>query len=271
MHGLPKVETTLSKQSSRQHKSCTGSVTDDTLFPIISSSIVATSSESTPKPDNATEKKTARTPLPTVFAQPEYNLLHTGIHTSILKPGAIFMGFQESGMQQYKVEVKLIEVNLSDSTMAGLLTIHGLTRAYPVITTFFKGEIIGKNFTFETKHKNWGSNVKNDIQHWSRFQPWRALNLDLSNESNYDVQDYYYGDPLNNVYIFMRWKELFLYPDATITEIKGASFAGFYYICFNQLSGQISGLYFHGQTDKFQQLTLSFVPDRGVCSSYEYS
>jgi hypothetical protein len=190
--------------------------------------------------------------------------------TSFLKPGAKFSGYQESGRQQYQVQIKIIETDLSKSTLSGFLTIHGLTEANPIITTFFRGEIIGPHYSFETKHENWGSDLKNDIQHWARFPSWRALDLNIND--NLELRKYYKYkcQALNNEYIFMRWKELFLYPDSQITNVKGASFAGFYYVCLNQITGNITGLYFHKFTDKFQQLNISFVADSGICPIYEY-
>ena len=50
--------------------------------------------------------------------------------------------------------------------------------------------------------------------------------------------------------MFMRWKEKFLVPDHRVREISGASFEGFYYICFNQVLGTITGIYYHAKTDK---------------------
>ena len=40
-------------------------------------------------------------------------------------------------------------------------------------------------------------------------------------------------------------QELFLVPDHRITDISGASFAGFYYICFQQSKATIEGYYYH--------------------------
>lgn len=48
----------------------------------------------------------------------------------------------------------------------------------------------------------------------------------------------------------MRWKEKFLVPDHRVKEISGASFEGFYYICFNQIAGAISGIYYHSKSDQ---------------------
>lgn len=48
----------------------------------------------------------------------------------------------------------------------------------------------------------------------------------------------------------MRWKEYFLVPDHRVRTISGASFEGFYYICFNQVEGTVSGIYFHAKSEK---------------------
>lgn len=48
----------------------------------------------------------------------------------------------------------------------------------------------------------------------------------------------------------MRWKEHFLVPDHRVRTIHGASFEGFYYISFNQVKGEVSGIYFHSKSEK---------------------
>ena len=54
--------------------------------------------------------------------------------------------------------------------------------------------------------------------------------------------------------MFMRWKEKFLVPDHRVREISGASFEGFYYICFNQVAGTINGIYFHSNSQQYVYL-----------------
>lgn len=49
----------------------------------------------------------------------------------------------------------------------------------------------------------------------------------------------------------MRWKEYFLVPDHRVRSISGASFEGFYYICFNQVEGTVAGIYFHAKSEKY--------------------
>jgi hypothetical protein len=42
-----------------------------------------------------------------------------------------------------------------------------------------------------------------------------------------------------------------LVPDHRVREISGASFEGFYYICFNQVAGTINGIYFHSNSQQY--------------------
>lgn len=201
--------------------------------------------------------------LPDVFCN-----THKPLTSSFLKPNSSFIGSQQSGRSIYEVRVDLKEVDLDRSFLTGFLTIHGLTQLHPEITTFFRGEIIGPRYSFFTGHRDWGSSKRNDLQHWGRFPSWR--NLDVNTENDL-CNEALYKQSLNDEFLYMRWKEIFLVPDARIKDISGASFAGFYYICYNQLTGSISGLYFHKCSDKFQQLELSHIPDGGISPSYEYA
>jgi hypothetical protein len=89
-------------------------------------------------------------------------------------------------------------------------------------------------------------------------------------------------------HLFMRWKEYFLVPDHRVRTISGASFEGFYYISFNQVSGGIEGIYFHAKSEKyavpplytdaqmltpsrFQKLQLEHVQDHGCQGAIEFS
>jgi len=186
--------------------------------------------------------------------------------TSILRPGSVFIGSQQSGRSTYEVEVELKSVDLSKSYLCGYLKIQGLTESHPEIVTFFESEIISEHHSFFTDKKEWGSNDKFDIQHWTKFQNWRnSLPVKRILEKNY-----VHKNPLSHNNIYMRWKEKFLVPDAKVENIDGASFAGFYYISFNQKTGNISGLYFHKSSEKFQQLELSYVPNYGISSNYQF-
>ena len=58
------------------------------------------------------------------------------------------------------------------------------------------------------------------------------------------------GDVAQQEHIFMRWKERFLVPDHRVRSIVGASFEGFYYICFDVLRGNMNGIYYHPKSEK---------------------
>lgn len=118
------------------------------------------------------------------------------------------------------------------------------------------------------------------MQHWARFPAWRPLSKQAKRS------DFSYRNFAQRENIFMRWKEHFLVPDHRVRTISGASFEGFYYICFNQVSGHISGIYFHAKSEKsvgkswfyeylltqlrFQQLELDHVEDHGCTGAIEF-
>jgi hypothetical protein len=184
--------------------------------------------------------------------------------SSLLRPGSHFAGTQQSDRQIYNVDVKILTLSVPQSTVTGYLRIQGLTDEHQILTTFFAGEIIGgpnQKYTFQTKHPSWGATDKTDLQHWARFPAWRPLARDAKRDINFAYPPA--GSDANGdantasgqgwwqrENIFMRWKEWFLVPDHRVTSIQGASFEGFYYICFNQVEGRISGIYFHARSEK---------------------
>ena len=148
----------------------------------------------------------------------------------------------------------------------------GLTEDNPTLTTYFEGEIIGSKYGFLTQHPDWGATDKIDMNHWSKFTAFRqykpalraALYSSLSSHNHHSRPDRTspaapavtgnLGIPMGNAAqrenIFMRWKEHFLVPDHKVKTINGASFEGFYYICFNQKKGEVKGIYFHSKSEK---------------------
>ncbi|KAH8593383.1 vacuolar import and degradation protein-domain-containing protein [Bisporella sp. PMI_857] len=183
--------------------------------------------------------------------------------SSFLRAGSRFHGTQQSERQVYDVQVEIKHVDMRESFLCGYLRIQGLTEDHPTLTTYFEGEIIGPKYTFYTKHQDWGSSNNVDLQHWQKFQAFRPLQK-LAKR----------GIPMPGLAtqdnIFMRWKEHFLVPDHRVRTITGASFEGFYYICFNQIKGSVSGIYFHAKSEKFQQLELEHVQDKGCFAAVEF-
>ncbi|SPQ20133.1 424eb942-3c67-4b81-9433-9375e9c2fa0d [Thermothielavioides terrestris] len=161
-----------------------------------------------------------------------------------LQPGSRFVGAQQSERQRYNVEVEIKYVDMRDSFLCGYLKIQGLTHEHPTLTTYFEGEIIGTKYGFMTREQEWGATEKIDLSHWSKFPAFRPY----LKQARKGVQTII-KDVEQREHIFMRWKELFLVPDHRVTTLNGASFEGFYYICFNQLRGEVSGIYFHNKSE----------------------
>ncbi|KAG8626087.1 hypothetical protein KVT40_006488 [Elsinoe batatas] len=184
--------------------------------------------------------------------------------SSYLRPGSKFVGTQQSDRQVYNVQVEIKYVDMEESFLCGYLRIQGLTDDHPTLTTYFEGEIIGNKHTFKTAHPEWGSSEKVDMQHWNRFPAWRPL-AKQAKSPTFTFKNY-----AQREHLFMRWKEYFLVPDHKVKTITGASFEGFYYICFNQCSGSVSGIYFHAKSEKFQQLELEHINDRGCSAAMEF-
>jgi len=82
-------------------------------------------------------------------------------------------------------------------------------------------------------------------------------------------EDGFTFNPDTSSHLFMRWKEHFLVPNHRIESVAGASFAGFYYICFSKADGAIAGFYFHNNSEMFQSLNLTSVPEHSF-ASFEY-
>lgn len=178
--------------------------------------------------------------------------------SSLFQPHARYIGTQQSDRQTYNVEVTILTVDMDQCSLSGYLLIRCLTPEHPMLQTFFTGEIVGgpnQRHSFKTMDPAWGASDKVDLQHWLRFPAWRHLSAHAKRDMTFDF-------PLDNQpwhtqeHIFMRWKEHFLVPDHKQSNIQGASFEGFYYICLNQIEGKISGVYFHSKSEKYVTLFL---------------
>jgi hypothetical protein len=140
----------------------------------------------------------------------------------------------------------------------------GLTDEHPTLITFFEGEIVGPKYQFKTSHSGWNSDDKNDMAHWGLLPKWKQV-AKAARLPNFTVSNH-----LQREQLWMRWKEYFLVPDHRVKTISGASFEGFYYICFNQCSGAVDGVYFHRNSEKYQTLRLEHVDDHGCEAAVEF-
>lgn len=228
---------------------------DENTSPPEGPSTPSTSTEILPPPPNLIEER-YNTFLPKRII-PKYTSL-------FLRPGSCFIGTQQSGRSTYEVNVELKYVDMNRSFLCGYLRIQGLTEDHPMLTTYFEGEMVGPKYSFFTRRAEWSATDQNDVSHWSRFAAWRNISGEARNK------DYIHENFEEKSHIFMRWKERFLVPDWRVQDIQGASYAGFYYICFHQVSGEIQGFYFHNKSDRFQQLALTHMPDSGTWPTYEF-
>ncbi|XP_053847834.1 LOW QUALITY PROTEIN: glucose-induced degradation protein 4 homolog [Vidua macroura] len=187
---------------------------------------------------------------------PPINTAQPGVATSLLYSGAKFRGQQRSKGNAYEVEVVMQHVDMENSYLCGYLKIKGLTEEYPTLTTFFEGEIISKKHPFLTR--KWDADEDVDRKHWGKFQAFYQY------AKTFNSDDFDYEDLKNGDYVFMRWKEQFLVPDHTIKDISGASFAGFYYICFQKSAASIEGYYYHRSSEWYQSLNLTHVPEHSA-------
>jgi hypothetical protein len=126
------------------------------------------------------------------------------------------------------------------------------TQDFPNLTTFFEAEIIGPKHSFETN--KWSASHETDQRHWSKFQAFSPYIATFASGTKAELAAL--ASDRDNVFTFMRWKELFLVPDHTVRVINGASFAGFYYCCYDATSCTLHGYYFHTGSELFQSLHL---------------
>lgn len=205
-------------------------------------------------------------------------------NTAFLKPKMKFSGFQISGYKKYQVTVTLQTTHFPISGagsnsgtvvphLTGFLTIKGLTNYLPEISTFFEGYAVTDNaFGFFSstwnKLKDFTATDEIDLEHWLNFPSFK----ELFGEGKSNLHDgSYIEDYINKRFIFMRWKEKFLVPDAFVDLVEGASYDGFYYIVHDQLTGNVQGFYFHKDAERFQQLELLPYAEDTAHSSFEFA
>lgn len=196
-----------------------------------------------------------------IVPPPPNNSKQLGVTKSLLYNGSKFRGFQKSKGNSYEVEVVLQHVDEANSFLCGYLKITGLTFEFPTLTTFFDGEIISKKYPFLTR--KWDADEDVDRKHFGKFAAF------VDYQKNFNSDDFDYDELQKSDYVFMRWKEHFLVPDHKIKDINGASFAGFYYICFQKSRAVMEGYYYHRSSEWYQSLTLEHVPESCI-QIYEF-
>jgi len=213
--------------------------------------------------------------------------------STFLRSGTVFQGMQHCGRSTFQVKVKFHYVDLHSSFLCGFLCIQGLSLDNPSLTTYFEAELIGPHYSFQTRRPEWGATERSDLDHWTRFPALKQIKQGKTIKNGWDKA---YKKPLDKEYVFMRWKEMYLhsaqpndpvsFDDTFMTnnpangefdrpetnlQLDGFSYAGFYYISFHQVTGNISGMYFAESSEQFQQLDLSPVnPHRVTFPTFEF-
>ncbi|KAJ1729925.1 GID complex subunit 4, VID24 [Coemansia biformis] len=190
-------------------------------------------------------------PLPTpeqlIFSQ-SWGTWPTPCHD--LYSGSRFLGMQSNGLRSYSVTVSLKYVDMGVPELCGHFTICGLTAELPMLTTYFDAQIVGTaGNTFVTNQ--WDASVDTDRTHWGLFSAFQKY------QSRFDRADFAYRLAPSDKHVFMRWKERFVVPNYRLNRISGASYEGFYYVCYDRELHTIMGYYYHRDSDHYQRLRLS--------------
>ncbi|KAJ2880791.1 GID complex subunit 4, VID24 [Coemansia aciculifera] len=201
--------------------------------------------------DVASDDEVRNEPLPTpeqLILSQSWSTWPTACHH--LYSGSKFSGTQSNGTRSYVVTVTLKYVDMGVPELCGHFTIRGLTTELPKLTTYFDAQIVGSSSnSFVTNQ--WDASVDTDRTHWSFFPAFRQ------HRNRFDCSDFKYRLSMSDKYIFMRWKERFVVPNYKLSRISGASYDGFYYVCYDREEASITGYYFHRDSDHYQCLKLA--------------
>ncbi|KAJ1990773.1 GID complex subunit 4, VID24 [Coemansia umbellata] len=169
-----------------------------------------------------------------------------------LYSGSKFSGSQSNGTRSYMVTVTLKYVDMGVPELCGHFTIRGLTNELPKLTTYFDAQVVGAgNNSFITNQ--WDATVDTDRTHWSFFPAFKQY------RNKFDCKDFLFKLNMSDRFIFMRWKERFVVPNYKLSRINGASYDGFYYVCYDQEEETIVGYYYHRDSDHYQCLKLTHI------------
>lgn len=171
---------------------------------------------------------------------------------SYLSSGQSFIGSQRvpdapaRAADDWQVVVRIQGLDMSNGYVCGVMEAQNVPQARTPIITFWEGEIVdNNNYTFFTQ--KWVAQREDDLQHWSKFPAFAALEHDVKRQGGRSQQ------LATSPCIFMRWKEVYF---VNTSESCGLTIAGFYYICIDRQSGAITGYYFDPKSQPFQFLSL---------------
>ncbi|VDD79402.1 unnamed protein product [Mesocestoides corti] len=150
-------------------------------------------------------------------------------------------------------------INLSAKSICGFMkvektnkdseTLENVANGKPTIS-YFDGEIISRQFPFVTG--KWGATIETDTNHWNelnvmaRFPNYYRDNFDYSQLENFD-------------HVYMRWKEKFILGESSKADEKKPP-TGFYYICLQKSTGELTGYFYNKASERLQLLELKYEP-----------
>ncbi|KAI7821108.1 vacuolar import/degradation protein Vid24, partial [Kickxella alabastrina] len=132
-------------------------------------------------------------------------------------------------------------VDMGVPELCGHFTIRGLTSELPTLTTYFDAQIVGTaSNSFVTNQ--WEATVDTDRTHWSFFPAF------MQYRNRFNSKDFNYKLGTSDKFVFMRWKERFIVPNYKLSKINGASYDGFYYVCYDREEAAVTGFYYHKES-----------------------
>ncbi|CAA9996259.1 unnamed protein product, partial [Nesidiocoris tenuis] len=185
---------------------------------------------------------------------PPANSKQPGVNPSLLYNGSRFQGHQKSKGNSYEVEVVLQPGGVRDCSEQTFYW-HRLQDLTGEAAEFLSAccSNVNKQCNLPISAFRRSGDFRNiNVFQFSQnplfnSQSKFASFCQYSKTFNADCFDY---DEIKSTdFVFMRWKEHFLVPDHTIRDISGASFAGFYYICFQKSRATIEGYYYHRSSE----------------------
>lgn len=225
-----------------------------------------------------------------------------------LYPGASFQGTQKSGRNSYDVNVTIVDVDFASSFLCGYLRIRGLTDDWPELTTYFDAEIIGSRYGFLTPNWgaseqadmiHWSRfpafrHVKSELKkphlvmpdrdRGAVFMRWKERFL----VPDHRVQDingasfagFYYvcvdfnpapthTEPEDGEPVISESDEVAISPPVASPTKKRRDSSIRPALSTGPRPALMSGYYFHQNSEPYQQLTLSHIPER-TSSSFEF-
>lgn len=183
---------------------------------------------------------------------------------SLLGPGSAFVGSQvfsnnpaHGRDERWKVSVRITEADVERGLLRGVMdAVNQHPGGTSGVSTFWEGEVLdGDRVGLLTGRL--GATAQVDRVHWARFPPVERMLARIRAGEDPDPTDL-------SRYLLMRWKETFFVASPSECAL---TIAGFYYICFDRVTGAVDGYYFDPRSNPFQRLQLRrSAPSSGVMS-----